>query len=218
MKANLENWTLVIIGSWNAKIFNPRWIGEKLFGKTDMQVQVLVPLIPGFPTKMSADNIEIIPDDDSLTFRAKTATDSVLLELEEKAVKALQVLNHTPVRAVGVNFGFVETQIPESIDKLFSFSDKEAMEEAGYKPVQEQVSRSLQMDSGVLNLILTKTPDGLQVLLNFHLDLDYPRNLENADQASGFFSGRTIDFKNRAMDVLERVHGLRLEEEEQETA
>lgn len=215
MKANLENWTLVIIGSWNSKIFNPRWVGEKLFGKNDLQIQILIPVIPGFPTVLSADNIEIIPAEESLTFRVKATTDAVLNELEEKAIRALQVLNHTPVRAIGVNFGFVEKQIPDSVNKLFSLSDKEALEEIGEKSDQEHVSHRLQMDNGVLNLALTKTLDELQVLLNFHLQLDYPKNLENADQALEFIKDKTIDFKNKAIEVLKSVYGLEFEEEQE---
>lgn len=214
MQANLENWTIVIIGSWNTKIFNPRWIGEKLFSKPDLQVQVLIPMIPGFPSILSAENIEMIPAEDRLTFRAKIANDAVLLELEEKTVTTLQVLEHTPIRAIGANFGFIENHPPDSVASLFEFSDEERLSKIGWKAVQKNVSRTLQMDDGLVNLILTNSPDGVKAVVNFHLQLDYPKNLENAGQALQFVQGKLLSYKQKALGMLRDVYDLQLEEEE----
>lgn len=215
MEPNRENWSVVIIGSWNTKIFNPRWIGEKLFAQPDLQVQVLIPVIPGFPTVLGVGNIEIVPSEDSLTFRAKSRPDdSVVQEMEDKAVAALSALEHTPVRAIGANFEFLEKYPPECLAKLFDFDDQDQLLAKDLKPTQRQVSRAFDMERGVLNLTLTMSADGLKIQLNFHLALDYPLHLENSGQAIEFIKGRMVGYKTMALSILNDVYDLKWEEEE----
>jgi hypothetical protein len=213
MKANPQDWTIVIVGSWNTKIFNPRWISEKLFSNPEQQVQVLIPVVPGFPTVLQADGIEIVPSEDSLTFRATSADTSTVLGIEDKAVAALRVLEHTPVRAIGVNFGFIEDNVPDSFTKLLVFWDEERLSAKELTPVQRQVSRTLQMPTGVLNLLLTRSRQELKLGFNFHLDLDYPHRLENALQAVEFIEGKVPIYLQNALSLLRDVYDISLEEQ-----
>ena len=198
------NWNIVVIGLWNENIFNIPWISAKLFGQGDVRGEF--PILPGFPTKYSAEGVEILPNSSNLTIQASVASDGILRQVEEKAVTILSLLPETPVRAAGFNYTFAEKDPSDILQGLFELDDTEPLSDSGIVPTKTVISRQAPHDPGIINLLLARTQDGIQITVNFH------RDVQNATEAAEFLRGNAVEFKNQAIQMLKAVYNLDLEE------
>jgi hypothetical protein len=113
MRAVPDSWSIVIVGRWNVSILNPTWLGKHVFENPEVQVEFS--LTPGSPPRFTSREIRIVPQNAAVTVQAVQYTEAAMRRAEEVACKLLELLQHTPVSAVGVNFGFEEPSPDEAI-------------------------------------------------------------------------------------------------------
>ncbi len=93
--------TIVLVGSFNLKIFHPAWFAsEELIGKNeaeDAEIQIIHQDVATFQLnwlKLQVTRERMI---------AETIQDGFLEPLRDLVIGTLQILSHTPVTAVGIN-------------------------------------------------------------------------------------------------------------------
>jgi hypothetical protein len=201
MQPLLENWTVVIVGNWNVHIFNPQWLGEQLFSQPQIEVEVAVSSGSQF-FRFRKGDLLLIPSNDRVVIGLLAANDETLLEAEKTAVKLLELLPHTPVRAVGLNFGYQEDEPAKSLTTIFDLSDHERV--SSYLPdqVMTQIKRTLLVNERNCNMSLAFQNGIVTLDLNFHFDV------ENADEATDKVRDSLIQCKNDGIELLETLYEI----------
>ena len=199
-----ENWTIVINGSWNISIFNPAWLSGNIFKSKEVTLEI--GLEPGLTRRLIGDNVVIIPRPSRLMFTPNDLEDSTLKRMEEIACTVLEVLKHTPVSAVGINFGYsikpVQTNLDNKLPKLFSaeFAKEELIIES------REYKWTCQYEKQTLNVSYQADGKEAKILFNFHSDLP------DASSAAKHISGKVISFRDKTRAVLDNVFDVTLED------
>ncbi len=105
MNLRKDSVSLIIVGKWNRYILTPEWIAKHFFNATELAVEFSLNL--DSPPRFTRDDIRIVPEDNRIKFEALRYNDDVLLQIEQMSVKLAKLLPVTPVKAFGINFGFV---------------------------------------------------------------------------------------------------------------
>ena len=201
----LDDWNIVLVGAWNTRIFNIAWLGEFIFpGST---VNAYVSLVPGLPTKIAAENIEVIPTEERLLIRPTRADEETIQRLEDKSKEILRLLSHTPVRAVGVNMTYRTDSPTADLLKVFALSDDPLFLENELRCNSCSISRAFPLNAGTMNLILTQVPGAVDLQFNFHSDV------ENAEQARNYLETRIVPCKQRSLEIARTIYRLELGED-----
>jgi hypothetical protein len=210
MLASTEEWTVVLAGRWNAGIFSQAWVGKHLFHND--RVEMLVGVGLGIQQlRYISQNVILIPGDHKVVIGVRSIADDSLCEAEHQACSILELLPHTPLSAVGVNFGFVEQSPGPEILKLFQLSDLHSLSVNVDEVLRTELVRQLNTKEGVLNLKHAFHDGQVKVHLNFHCDTESP------EKAAGFLKGSIHRRREYAVTLLEDVYGLTLEHAEAET-
>ncbi len=100
-KRKIYTHTIVLVGSFNPKIFHPAWFAsEELIGKQeaeDAEVQIIHQDMAIF--QLNWLKIQVTRE----RFLAETIQDGFLEPLRDLVMGVLQILSHTPLTAVGIN-------------------------------------------------------------------------------------------------------------------
>lgn len=209
MRANLDNWTLVLTGQWNVRIFRPEWVIENLLEGGQVNVEAF--LTPGIAQiRLVSEEVVLVPKDDRIIIGVKAPGDNHLAKIEEIAIKMLSLLAHTPVNAFGVNFSFIEDDPPQSLLDLFQTKDSGPLVKFGGRINLTELKHSLRFegDDGILNLKQSVKDGRVTIDFNFHYQA------KSAEDASKRLKGIVLRCKQRAYALLEQVHGLIVGEEE----
>jgi hypothetical protein len=214
MKPRLPEWTIVIAGQWNSRIFTPPWAANNLFKNKLVQVEMGVgPGVQFF--KLSANDLVIIPKDESLIFAPSKLSDAVLRQAEVTAARAAELLPHTPVSAWGINFGFEEESISPELSGLFQFGDTQHLSDASLATAGERsILRKLTTSSGVeLNLRLTLDDGKLLFHFNFNHKVNSAASVKEALE-----KGHVLEYRALALGLLEKAYHLHVDSEEGEAS
>ncbi len=206
MVPKLDTWTIVVVGGWNPKIFRPDWVGKQLFDRKTIVVEV--PLAPGMSVvrfNSQEDGVLLIPSDDRLVVGIRKADEDVVARAEGLARKALELLPHTPVGAVGVNFGFVETNPTAALTSLFTFSDLDGLSRAYGEVKKSSITRSLILDGTTLNVTHSLIEGQVEIHLNFH------RESATSIDAVEALTGKAATFLRMGTKFLKDVYGCEME-------
>lgn len=170
-----EAFSIIVVGSWNPAIFSPQWV--KLNLATDQTKEVVMaypmPFNP-LPPRVSVEEVNIYPSPQMLAMECITYSDDALVECCTKIQKVCELLPHTPVTAVGINFRFSCTfEESAALTSVFSFPDAANIDAGKYAAVGSLVKRAFRLnDSGVLNLGLEMdNGQDVRVEMNFHSDV-----------------------------------------------
>jgi hypothetical protein len=208
MKPILTNWTIVLVGNWNSRIFTPNWVGQQLFegGKIQLEVPIQAMSFLRYNTK----DLLLIPQDDRLIIGVKTTKDEIFQGAENIARKVLGLLPHTPIRSFGINFGFLEEDPSSELLSLFKLYDNDKLSDGGFDLVETEIKRTLPLEMGVLNLTFTfgKEKGDVKIHLNFH------HKTETASIAQEKLDNRSIWCRNFALGFLHDIYQLTMEEGE----
>lgn len=211
MVPKLDTWTIVIIGGWNPKIFRPDWVGKELFDRKTIAVEVS--LAPGTSiVRFSSpeDGLLLIPSEDRLIVGIRKGDDEVVAKAEGLARKALELLPHTPVGAVGVNFGFVEPNPAPALTSLFSFADLDGLSKTGCEVKRSSITRNLVLQGTTLNVTHTLVEGQVEIHLNFH------RDSATATQAVEHLTEKAVAFLQLGTKFLKDVYGCEMENANEE--
>lgn len=157
--------TIICLGNWNKKIFNPGWIDLHLFDKknTPNEIEGLIsPQDLEFGFKFN--NISLFPKDTALEIELNNFDNQTKQYACDILIRILESLPHTPIRAIGFNIRFE-----------FSKSDKNELVEAlrnnscslpNFMLTQSKFSKDY--DDFQLNIIADNLKDKYLVNFNFH--------------------------------------------------
>jgi hypothetical protein len=209
MKARADSCTIVIPGYWNRMIFVPQWVMHELFHK--QEVEKLVPLLPVAPLVYRDDELVLQVVEHQIIVQARKFDDNFLERVEKMACETLEALPKTPVSAIGVNFGFVESNPNDDILKLFNFSDNVEIASLDWNIVTKKITRQLTKDGMTLNLTITHdSPSNIKIDANFHYAVG------SADDALERIKGHAVEMYQILITLLKNVYSLHKEEEPNE--
>jgi hypothetical protein len=81
MKPDIKGWTIVVAGSWNAQIFEPAWVGEKLFGVKELEIEFVFHRNSVFPSLKTSDII-LSPTNSQIVCGVRTLSEDSLTKAE----------------------------------------------------------------------------------------------------------------------------------------
>lgn len=208
MRANIDDWTMVIVGDWNVRLLTPEWVAKNLFEGKEIQVEAL--LRPGDQhLRYNFAEISILPEPDRIIITEKAINDEVLQSAEQVAIKTLELLPHTPIRALGINFGFIEENPGPELTSLFELNDRAELADFDCKTISTEIHRRFETEHGILKLKQTLSDGNIALHLNFHYDVS------SIEEAINQLRDRITLYRDFGYKLLDEVYQLTLEEDEQ---
>ena len=112
MRFTKEKFSLVLNGAWNPAILAPDWVAEHVLNKKGEDLPVVIDMpapFTGGPWRLHIDGIIYVPHRNRLLVSPDLAITSDTLRSTAGFVKSvLSKLPHTPISAMGHNFGYEE--------------------------------------------------------------------------------------------------------------
>lgn len=174
LNLDLRQPTIVIAGAFNPAIFERNWIAKHLLeiptGSVVQAAEVIVgDSFGNVRSLIYVNGIAIAASMERLEFFVSKYDNDSAGVLENAAKRLVEVLPHTPIGALGVNFHFVDDEAPASVTDLF---DTPEQLEGEYPILLRQLGSQLKLDGKrVLNLKRSLQGDSFVVDFNFH----YPK-------------------------------------------
>jgi dsDNA-binding SOS-regulon protein len=194
-RENVRN--LILLGSWNSLLFNPKWLNNNIFdGKLPEKVNTEV-LIHGnsvLHRVFDLPHFKLEVSEERLCFLLKKYQDNYYQELIDAANNILTKLQHTPMKSLGINIVFTEkTKVP--FEKAQNFYDFDNLSQANE------------------NLIISETDHRIRIAINRNsnlteFDFNYSYNVESTAKVkeiliSGMFNekyDKSLDYSNNLME------------------
>lgn len=194
--------SLVIIGSWNPAILNPDWLARKIFDKpenVEMPVIMEFATKPGMPPRYTIEGIIFVPAMDRLMIYPQIFDDTNLQLVEEKSIKLLSILSHTPVLAFGQNFEFLENEPSEELLNDFNAINGNITDHVDDQKelITSQIVTSHVIDNGILHFTRIFSKGSMSLKFNFHYDV------VSAPDAVEKMNGTVVNNLNMIKQILE---------------
>lgn len=204
MKPAAERCTIVITGAWNQAIFSPAWVGKVAALSVEPRLDLLFgPGGVAYKIDMTGMWLEVLPH--QLLIAPARFEDQIFLTMESLAVDILTRLKETPVRAVGINFGFDVPDASKTFDELFQPSDSRFLAVANAHIDSTTITRRLRVDGLTLNLSARRDSGAPR------LDFNYHHVVASADEAKTTIGARVLELKSRTLQFAKTIYGLTLE-------
>ena len=169
LRAVPEGWTVVLAGAWNTQIFQPEWVAKHVFGAEAVELQIaLTPSV--LSLRYAAHDATLVVHSERLIFGVKEATAEGIASCELYANKVMNLLPHTPIAAVGINFGFTQSDPPDQFLRLFNVDDADSLADFGLVIKSTQLNRAFAIDGAILNLQISLEEARLNCNFNYHHD------------------------------------------------
>ncbi len=167
-----EGHTIIVIGAWNPRIFSPGWVGQHLVqGEAEIGVGIMIGS-PTMPLRLTFGGVHVTVNINRLLVEPQELDDPSLERMQNCASAVVQLLSHTPMTAVGINFRFDEDEPQQGLLRTFEASDSAGLADFGAEVVQRGVRRQINHDGVTINLSLELRPNGHVVFdFNFHRDV-----------------------------------------------
>lgn len=212
MKLDHSSSALVIVGGWNAHIFNPDWIGRYLFDgkKGELKVDILTELPYGFnpefaSQRVSSKEVRIQLQGNKLSLSPMENKDKYFKRIEEIALLLADYLPHTPVSGFGVNFVFTENKVSEDLKNIIRPKDLGKIESFGASLISQQYTRSLEFNDITLNFTIELKDKKVTYKLNFHTEIsDLVQFKTRISETS------VLALKEKAVEFIVSVYDLEL--------
>lgn len=206
-----EQTSLVLVGIWNPAILNPEWLIRNALGVpagTEVSVEMLVAATPSLPTQYAMQGLRFTPTRDRLTIHAVDAvTDAVLVRMQSVALQILQLLPHTPVRACGQNFTFLEEHpSPEQVGVFGAVNDVVQTSDFPLETSSTGVRLALQFEGRLLNFTRTLQGGKLELKMNFHAQVKDANTAIDMLKNEGLFAANL----SWAKRILKNLYGVEL--------
>ncbi len=212
MKLDHSSSALVIVGGWNAHIFNPNWIRRYLFDgeKEKLKVDILAELPNGFnpqfaSQRVSSKEVRIQLQGNKLSLSPIEDNDKYYKKTEEIALLLADYLPHTPVSGFGMNFVFTDNEVSKELKKIIRPKDLGKIEGFGASLISQQYALSLELDEMILNLTIELKDKKVTFKLNFHTDI---RDL--TEFKTKISETSVLKMKEKAIEFIVSVYNLEL--------
>jgi hypothetical protein len=202
MKIKKESCTLVLLGHWNQHILSPGWSAKNIFDEPGLGVEIALDL--GLPPRYTSEQsrVRMIPTEDNVTFVALQHDDECLQKMENLAYTLVDKLSYTPVKAFGVNFGFVDEAGKGDLLEIFKFSDNELLNSFGCQLTFSSIRRRLIVENRTLNLAISNKGDEVSFDFNFHF------GVSGTSEVISKIKSSVIENKKIAENLLKSVYKL----------
>lgn len=202
MKIKKESCTLVLLGHWNQHILSPGWSAKNIFNEPGLGVEIALDL--GLPPRYTSEQsrVRMIPTEDNVTFVALQHDDECLQKMENLAYTLVDKLSYTPVKAFGVNFGFVDEAGKGDLLEIFKFSDNELLNSFGCQLTFSSIRRRLIVENRTLNLAISNKGDEVSFDFNFHF------GVSGTSEVISKIKSSVIENKKIAENLLKSVYKL----------
>lgn len=206
---DIENWSVVLVGFWNQKIFNPEWLTKQKITKPNEQVEVNISIQNNSPfgIRYGFDDVHLQVFDRRLILNPTKDEDKILKTVENTSIKILELLEHTPVSGIGVNFQFIDEKPDSNKYEIFRFNDPEQLSDHDFEVLSSAIQRRLIREGQIINLTISND-DKNRIIYNFNYHSDASTSLE----AIKHLKGSLIRHKKESIDLLESVYKQTLRE------
>lgn len=199
-----ENWTIVILGTWNTAIFNPGWLTAHVFQAKETSIDIGIQ--PGLPRRITGDNVVLIPTNARLMLAPKDLEDATLVRMEEMACEILRLLPHTPVNSVGINFGYKVSPMSEELRNMIPDILSTQLASEGLVIRSREYKWACQYEKPTLNISFKADDEEAIISYNFHLDV------KDSNEAAEYIGGKVICFREKTKEVLQNVFDITMED------
>jgi len=208
---NSEAFNIVILGAWNPAIFSPEWAKEYLAEDKTGEVVLAIPInSPINPPRLTLDGINIYPSIQMLAIDCENYNDKSLTACSNKLIKISQLLSHTPISALGINFRFIGTLDDSTVlGEIFTFGDapKINTDKYGFSSSVIKLTFNLTGSDVILNLSIEMLANEIKMEFNFHT------NIQKLNEIDKLVSIKQIlEFKKIAVEFLKDVYSIELDE------
>lgn len=209
MKSIPGEFSLVVIGAWNPSIFNETWINTHLLDNAeDFQIAYPIEDVTA-PRRISFSGINLFPGRKKLEVSPEDASLEKIQACQSLVVKIFELLSHTPIIEMGVNFGF-ECEHNGKLAELFSLQDNpDILEEFAIKGTTIRRTLTKEGEAGVLNLSIDNYQGNYQLRINFHytnMNSQICKELLEANVV-------TSNYDN-SLQLLDKLYGLQLSDDQ----
>lgn len=208
--SSAEAFNVIVVGAWNPAIFSPEWAKEHLAQDKMLDVILAIPMMPlaNMPPRLTVEGVNLYPSETALMLDCAEYNNASIEMCASKFQKVANLLPHTPVNAVGINFRFLgDLDDSEVLADLFTFSDAGKIDSTQFGLSGTLIKRTFKLpDSTALNLSLDTSLGNLNVEFNFHTDI------RRISEAVAKTSAEQICMaRDKAVQFLRDVYNIELE-------
>lgn len=168
MEILAEGHNIVLVGGWNRNIITPQWVASSLANVDEAGFQLAID-DPTFPFRILFDDYVLTVRADRLQLHSHIVTADRFNGAASLAHDLLELLPHTPISALGINFAWQEPDPPPELLPLFILNDTTAIADEGRSVTETAIKRSFPWKDGVLTFTIVLKPQGHVVAdFNFH--------------------------------------------------
>jgi len=175
----------------------------------DEETETMISFLPHFPLVYQVPQVAVQVGGSNLIVRPRTLDDECIERAETIALTILERLPETPLRGVGINFGFVEETPSAALVQLFDFGDNGDVSAAGWNIEERRLSRKLILNDETLNLTLLFDGSEVNIDFNFHTETNSNPTAQTA------VTNRMLRLREAALTFLDSIYHLVPEAEEE---
>lgn len=167
---DLRGPVVAIVGDFNPAIFSMNWVATHLFGVpegAEMEVLEAVAQVDAsaFLRLSFLDGVALSVSPSRIDFHAVNGDQATFTKVETVVDKILETLPHTPIRALGVNFRWMDEDPSGVVVDLF---DTPEGLEGRFEVTMRQTSAQIQLEDAALNLGRVSSNTEVQFTFNYH--------------------------------------------------
>ena len=205
MNLEADNWSVVVAGFWNPAILTPAGIATRLFQLPEGTPVVIEAPIDGLaPTRVRYNKLTVTAEVGRLLVAADEPVYGILDRARQVAIRAIQGLPETPYAAAGYNIRIKFQEPTETFSENAKCSIDDVLSDAGYKIIQRELGRSLEMPPGVLNISLHQAEE-TALLFNFH------RQSSKKEELIEWLGKPIADIEKVVSGLLNSLSGIQFE-------
>ncbi|OIN72561.1 hypothetical protein BL247_10885 [Ralstonia solanacearum] len=138
-----------------------------------MAIPMTIPAGVGAPPRLTLGNVNLYPMAATLMLDCVQFDDDSLRAVGQTFGTVCDLLPHTPIAAIGVNFRYSGKIADEpQLAELFLFSDSPKIDADKYRSTSAAVKRSFRLeDGGILNLATESVGADVRIEFNFHFEV-----------------------------------------------
>lgn len=204
MKKNIDGFSTVILGAWNARIFTPDWVSKNLTRTENIGVEL--PMAnPNLAPRLRFDKIKLIVSHNSLITIPDDDFDETAITAYNVAISSLEKLEHTPVSGVGINFQYTSEGI-DILKDIANFVDVDKISNRLNTISYTAISRGIIIDELFVNYSIRQEEFSAVIDINIHKDV------LSAIEASEYLKKyNVIDLQKKFYEFLYDVYGLEID-------
>lgn len=207
MKNVIDSSNIVIVGNWNKYILSPDWIAKNVFMAEKIQVEFSMNY--DLPPRYTHENIRIVTDNDKVIFYALDHSDDALSKIEIMIKKLLGILVHTPVRAFGINFSYLEETHVADLSDLFLIGDNTKISDNKAVISNYTINRALDYKDSNFSFSMGYNLKDINFSFNFHY------NVTKTEDIVSQIGGLSLKNKKISIDFIKNIYDIELEPDDE---